>query len=128
MQITVTLAGIDTALKRLQLLDAGARALDDTTVVAGSPEAYAPGIETGRTRSGRVARRAGGAFMLTRAVQQVAPTVVPALVAALPQGADATRRALLGRGVAIAEAARPGTPVRTGNLRASFVAATGRGR
>lgn len=126
MQITITLTGIDAARTILALLDAGARALEATTVVAGSPEAYAPGIETGRTRAGRVARRAGGAFMLAGGVQTVLPTIGPALLEALPQGADPTRRAMLGRGVAIAEAARPRTPVKTGNLRASFVAVAGR--
>jgi hypothetical protein len=50
------------ALRALGDLAAGARALGGARMEIGSRLPYAYGIETGFTRSGRVARRAGGAW------------------------------------------------------------------
>lgn len=111
--------GADRARAMLGLHADGARRLAVTRVVVDSPLPYAFGIETGRHRSGRLARRAGGAWMIRRG-----------LAAALPSAAEYARGAdpldprwprllvaLAGRAV---ERARGYTPVVTGALRASL--------
>jgi hypothetical protein len=99
---------------------------------------YAQGIETGRRRSGRVARRAGGAYFMRDALAQVQPKIGPTLVDALPRGPAAVNHAMEGLAHDVLLAATQllttrvyGAPVprgrsgrarwsRTGNLRRSL--------
>jgi hypothetical protein len=108
------------ALRALGDLAAGARALGGARMEIGSRLPYAYGIETGFTRSGRVARRAGGAWMLRDAKEAVRSQIEPVLAAALPHGPSAVDAAFRRLGAFAVQAARARTPVVTGRLRASI--------
>lgn len=121
--ITVDMATAATYLGRLE--DAAAQ-VGAQRLVAGSPLPYGGPIEIGFTRTGRVARRAGGAFMLrdgmNAATAKVESLVVAHLTAPGKGGKgleDGIRRTVLGE-------VQARTPVRSGRLRDSFVVRAGR--
>jgi hypothetical protein len=92
----------------------------------GTNKVYAWGIEFGRRRNGQLARKVGGAFMLTDAYQAHAPNLAPTLAANLPKGPQATWNALVGQAMLIRNDARQRTPVVSGDLKRSIqIAATG---
>lgn len=115
----VRIMGLNEAERYLRRLQGGAAA-SNATVRVGTAVVYAHGIEFGRRRNGRLARRAGGAFMLTGALESIQPRIKPALARALPEGQQAVRDALLRLGYQVEAAAKPRTPVKTGNLRRSI--------
>lgn len=125
MQVSIHVDGLDRVRSLFgRILQAAAHA-NGPVIVLSSDRPYAYGIETGRHRSGRLARRAGGAFMFRDGIAAVRPRVPAALGKALLQGSaavDAAKRQL--NADAVAEVQRR-TPVRTGRLRAS-VRASGR--
>lgn len=70
--LRITLQGMDDAQKQIKRIERGAAAMGRYRAVVGSKLPYAWGIEYGRhNASGKLARRAGGAFYLTNAVNQV---------------------------------------------------------
>lgn len=70
MQITLT--GMDNAEKQMARIERGLEALKAYTGVVYSKMPYAYGIEFGRHRkSGKLARKAGGAFYIRRAIDTV---------------------------------------------------------
>jgi len=112
--------GVEEAEALLQKLNGGVVTADKTAVRVGTAVVYAWGIEFGKRRSGRAARAAGGAFMLTGALKAIQPDIGPTLEGALLAGEDATRKALLGLGYRVEALAKSHTPARTGNLRRSI--------
>lgn len=118
--IAVRVSGVRESQAYLQKLADGAKAVGGMVVVVGSPLKYAFGIETGRHRSGRLARRAGGARMLTRGLQSVHSRIKPTVVAALPHGRAAARAAVLRLGYDVQRFAQAHTPVVGGGLRRSL--------
>jgi hypothetical protein len=90
-----------------QLADT-ARAMGGARVEAGSTEPYTFGIETGRTRSGRLARAA------------IAARIQPTLAAALMQGPAAADAAFRGLGDELVREIQARTPVVSGRLRGSM--------
>lgn len=108
------------ALKALGDLAAGARAAGGARVEVGSDEPYAYGIETGFRRSGRLARRAGGAWMLRDAKAAVEPQIEAVVGAALPHGAAATDTAFRRLGEILVGEIQARTPVVSGRLRDSM--------
>jgi hypothetical protein len=102
-----------------QLADT-ARAMGGARVEAGSTEPYTFGIETGRTRSGRLARAAGGAWMLRDAKAAIAARIQPTLAAALMQGPAAADAAFRGLGDELVREIQARTPVVSGRLRGSM--------
>lgn len=81
-------------------------------------ERYAYGIETGRTRSGRRARRAGGAYMYRDGIKAMQPKVRSTIAQAVVKGpseVDAAKRKL--NNDAVGEVVKR-TPKRSGALRA----------
>jgi len=122
----VTVDGLPVAMRYFATMQAAMREVDHLRLVAGSALDYAYGIETGRTRRGRVARRLGGAFMVARGLEETQLMIPGLIVRMLEQGSgagkdttDAIRRTLLGH-------IQARTPVRTGRLRDSFVVKAGR--
>lgn len=68
----ITLKGLDDAEKQFTRIERGLSALKDYTGVVFSRLPYAYGIEFGRHRkSGKLARAAGGAFYIRRAIDTV---------------------------------------------------------
>lgn len=125
MDLTARIVGLDVAERYLRQLQAGAAYAATIQSRIGAAAPYAWGIEFGRRRSGRLARRAGGALFLTNAWRAVWPTVTPTLAVALPGGEAAVARAVarLEREVVAGAAAR--VPVVSGNLRRSLYTTPG---
>lgn len=86
-QSGVTISGLDDAKAAFARMARGASQAANAQVLVGSPLQYAYGIETGRHRGGRLARRAGGVFYLTRATEHVIPTVRSRMATAVKDGA-----------------------------------------
>lgn len=118
--LSVTILGVEEADALLSRLNSGVEVAAHQVTRVGTAVVYAWGIEFGRRRSGRTARAAGGAFMLTNALARVRNDVPATLERALPNGDDATRKALLGLGYQVEALAKAATPTRTGNLRRSI--------
>lgn len=103
----------------------------------GSDLVYAAGIETGRRRSGRVARKAGGVFFMRNALEQVTHSgSVQGAIGDLPNNPDALRGIRQKLANAVAERARkilvpfnysPSTRRHTGNLARSIRVTSGGG-
>lgn len=127
----VRITGHAHAQRVLEHLRDGGRAVSDARVRVGSPLQYAPGIETGRTRGGRVARAAGGLHFLERGLDHAAKRFDKGDFAqALEHGAAATVRAIVAFGHDVEAAAKqllspfpysPRTKRRTGSLRRSVI-------
>jgi hypothetical protein len=115
-----------TAATYFGTLEQAAAEVGALRLVAGSPLPYAYGIETGRTRTGRVARRLGGAHMLRAGMEAASDTIESLVMAHLARPGrggkameDGIRRTVLGE-------VQRRTPVRSGRLRDSFVVRAGR--
>ncbi len=68
----ITLNGMEDAQKQLERIERGTKAMGNYRAVVGSRLPYAWGIEYGRHRkSGKLARRAGGAMYITNAINTV---------------------------------------------------------
>lgn len=102
-----------------QLRDACGR-FNGPLLRVGSALPYAYGIETGRTRGGRLARRAGPANFLRGAIGRVEPRLRAVVSDALLDGGDAAERAIAQAGEALVEEAQRLVPVRSGRLRRSI--------
>lgn len=116
----VQIEGVERVSAYLKEIREGAETAGHETILVGSPLRYAFGIETGRHRGGRLARRAGGAYYLRDAFRAVQPRIRPALVAALPKGAQAVLQAMRKLGYDVEREAKERVPVRTGTLRRSL--------
>lgn len=70
--LRITLNGMEDAQKQMQRIERGTKAMGRYTGEVGSKLPYAYGVEYGRHRkSGKLARRAGGAFYITHAIETV---------------------------------------------------------
>lgn len=87
MSLTLKLIGLDESFDNLVLIRQAAAELGRTRLSIGSDLPYAYGIETGRRRDGRIARRAGGLYFLSGAARDVAPDVTGLIVRSLDRGA-----------------------------------------
>jgi hypothetical protein len=94
--IGLNVRGLKPARAFLDLLRSGVTVLERNQFGVRSDLVYAPGIETGRGRGGRLARRAGGAYFMRDALAHVQPRIVPALVDALPRGPAAVTHTMEG--------------------------------
>ena len=118
--LRVKLEGLDKASNRLAQLREAFRSFGGKTVLVGSNLVYAYGIEFGKTRSGRLARRVGGAFMLRNALNEIRPQVDDVLRSALSGNVPDLGSALYKLGLRLQTIAQGQTPVRTGSLRRSM--------
>lgn len=96
MTTGVQVFGIDEANTALTRIDGGAVAASRLTVRIGSGLVYAFGIETGRHRGGRLARRAGGVRYLSGAVQRVlaTPGIDRTIASDVAEGPEGGKRAI----------------------------------
>lgn len=115
--LTVTISGVREARQYFATLKSGAEALGKLAVLVGFSKVYAFGQETGRYRSGRLARRAGGAWMLRSGLARVQPDIKREIVDAVEKGPSAVLSAGLRLGYRVEAIAKPLTPVRSGALR-----------
>ena len=118
--IDIKLDGLDKATARLNALKESFRSFGGKTVLVGSNLVYAYGIEFGKTRSGRMARRAGGAFMLRNALNAIRPEVDDVFRGALSGNVPDLGMALYKLGLRLQSLAQGQTPVKTGSLRRSM--------
>jgi hypothetical protein len=105
--------GAPAAAQRLALIRETAARLSRQTVSVGTVKPYAYGIETGRKyHSGRLARRAGGAFMLAGGLEEARPRIGPLYLAAILRGRPSETGLVLGNvGRMVQTAIRRLTPV-----------------
>lgn len=122
----IRILGAKEADAYLKNIGAASREAGRTVVRVGTALKYGHGIEFGRHRGGKLARRAGGAFYLTGAFRQVQPRIKRELAAALPKGAAAVLGAMRRLAADVERIAKQRVPVRTGNLRRSIHTVTGR--
>lgn len=118
--IDVQIRGIAQTEAVLSLYQRGCEAAEANAVVVGTNLVYAYGQHEGKYRSGRLARRGGGTYFLTRAVAAVAPTIGPMLAAALSNGPAAVGQAMQAIGFRVQAAAVPLAPIKSGALRGSI--------
>ena len=123
--LQATILGVEEAVALLNQLNAGAKEAGADSITVATSIVYAFGMEFGRYRSGRLARRAGGSFALTGSFQEVAPGLVAALAQAVPQGAAAVRQALTKAATDIQGLAAVRSPRVSGTLAASFTVIPG---
>jgi hypothetical protein len=127
LQLSITSKGIPEVRSFLGAVQAGAKAASGPIIVLTNKEPYASPIETGRfksgPRAGQVARKAGGAFMYKRGIDEVRPQIGPALAKAIVSGggAAAVQAAEKDLNDKAVEAVQKNTPVRSGNLRAGVM-------
>jgi hypothetical protein len=95
-------------------------ALEGARLSVGSALPYAFGIETGRHRGGKLARKAGGAQMIGRGWQTVRGQVAGRIAESLKGGEEGVAREIDAIGRDTANAARPFTPVVSGALQRSI--------
>lgn len=119
VSVSIKVSGLDKARSLLGNLAAAAVHVNGPIISLASAVPYAYGIETGRHRGGRRARRAGGAFMFRDAITAMRPRVAPAIGKALFGGTAAVQRAKADLNRQAVEDVRKRTPVRSGRLRDS---------
>lgn len=119
MQISIRTGGFVERLTAVRAIGEAGRAVNGPLAAFGSRLPYTFGIETGRHRGGRLARRAGGAFMFRQGAadaQQLARQILPAAIVRGPAAVGQAKRKLRDYGI---ERIRKYTPVRSGRLRNS---------
>jgi hypothetical protein len=120
MPIDVRLRGLQEGVQALHQLRDGAGRFNGPLLRVGSDLVYAWGIETGRTKGGRLARRAGPAHYLRGGLEREAPRLKATLAAALDDGVRAVDQAVDKAGKGVVEEAQRLVPVRSGRLRGSI--------
>ena len=111
--------GVEEAQSFMAKLMSGGEAATGTIGV-GTTTVYAYGIEEGVTRGGKLARRAGGAHYLRRALETTAPKWPEALAKALPKGEQAVNAAQKALAEQMTANAKEYVPVKTGALQRSL--------
>lgn len=94
MSLILKLIGLDQALDNIVMVRSGAAELGRTRLSVGSDLPYAYGIETGRRRDGRIARKAGGLWFLSGAARDVGPGAADTIVRSLDRGVPGVDGAL----------------------------------
>ncbi len=79
----IRILGADEVRARLEAMRRSIASAGDEDVIVGSNLVYAPGMEYGRHPGGRLARRAGGTFALTDALEAVKPAIVSVVAQAI---------------------------------------------
>lgn len=119
-QSGVRVVGVREAQRYLRDLADASRNAAKAAVQVGSPLGYAYGIETGVHRGGRLARRAGGVFYLTRALEHERPSIVPTVAKALDDGPHAALDAMKRIGFNVERTAKALVVRVTGTLQRSI--------
>jgi hypothetical protein len=118
--MAIRLTGYREGVQALQQLRNGAGQFSGVMLRLGSPLIYAWGVETGYTRTGRVARKAGPARYLQGGLESIQREAPAEIVGALPKGAGAVNLAIGRLGRRAQQRAQQIVPVRSGALRASI--------
>jgi hypothetical protein len=117
----VRLIGLTEGVQALRVLRDACGRFHGPVLRVGSDLIYAWGIETGRTKGGRVARKRGPANYLSGAITTVAPKLRKHIVQALDDGgSDALDHAMDDAGKDLVTEARARVPVVTGRLKRSI--------
>lgn len=113
--------GLEEGVALLERLRTAAGQFTGSLLRVGTPLGYAWGIETGFRQGGGVARRAGGAYYLRGASQQVlTETLGHRYAQALPQGPGAVRQVTTQTEQQLVVAAQGLVPVVSGRLQGSI--------
>lgn len=117
--IKIEATGITVAQRRLGIIEEGAKRLGRTRILVGSNLKYAFGIEYGRHRGGRLARRAGGAGFLRKGLDSIRGTL-PADISQAIESGGSVYDAVFRNALRVEDVAKANTPVVTGTLRRSL--------
>lgn len=117
---SVELRGLAAGVQALKQVRDAAGRFRTPMLRVGSDLVYAWGIETGRTRGGKVARKAGPANYLRGAQQRVEPTLRAKYAQAVEEGPAAVDRVNDEAGRALVAAARSIVPAVSGRLKGSI--------
>jgi hypothetical protein len=117
--INIKIVGVEPAVSTLRLFKEGAERLGGLRILVGSNLKYAYGIEYGRHRGGRLARRAGGAYMLQKGFDSVVSTLKQDISQALATNGS-VYDAVFKNALRAETVTKENTPVKTGSLRRSF--------
>lgn len=120
--------GLDAAKDFFDKVQAGVRAADGVEIRVQNAVPYAYGIITGFRRDGRVARRAGGSFSLSRGLEAMQSQIAPTLAFALPFGHNAVLSAFTLLGRALQNSVQEREVVKSGNLRRGYTVVLRPGR
>lgn len=120
MAVFVDISGDKDVLRMFERAADGIHEVAQMDLFAGSTLPYAYGIETGRHRGGRLARRAGGAYMLRDAVNDTVRQAPAMLAERIIDGPRPARAAMLAIGDTVVNRAKARTPVVSGALRDSI--------
>jgi len=115
----IRITGLVEALRAVDAVGEAGKQVNGPIATFASLLPYAYGIETGRHRGGRLARRAGGAYMFRRGIDEVkaqAPAILGPAILKGPASVGQAKRKLRDLGI---ERIRSYTPVRSGRLRTS---------
>lgn len=116
----IDLIGVPEVHKALSNLEDGVAEMVKAPVGVGSALPYAYGIEYGRHRSGKLARRAGPAKYMQGAIQKEIPGITKRLAKAIEGGASDVRDEKQKIAEDMTKAAQDIVPVVTGALRSSL--------
>lgn len=117
--VTIRVNNLTRAVDLVRQISLSGEAWGKTRIRAGSPLAYARGIETGVKRNGVIARKAGGAFMFKKGIEKLKAVIRAELAAAAllgPAGITALARRASTQLVGFVQEE---TPVVSGDLRTS---------
>jgi hypothetical protein len=118
--ITLRVNGVEVATRELNVLATACRVLNGPLVMVTSEQVYAYGINFGRSRGGRLARRAGGAHFMEAGATYLRSNARGIIATALERGEGSTEAALRDLGEGAVAAARSRTPRVTGALAGSL--------
>lgn len=126
--LEVRIKGTREGLEYMQQLRSAVGQYTGTVLRLEADKPYAYGIEFGRHRSGRLARKAGPAYYMRGAWQRVRPGTGLLIALTLADGPVAVREAQREIGRRLVHEARDIVPVRSGALRESIRAIPGGSR
>lgn len=119
LSIDFHVIGLDKAVAYFKKLAEEANRVGKIRILVGSNLKYAYGIEYGRHKGGRLARRAGGAFMLKQGFDSVQDTLRADIARAIETNGS-VYDAMFKNALRAEAVAKANTPVKTGSLRRSF--------
>jgi hypothetical protein len=115
--MNVRLEGLPEGLRVIGEWRAGCATISRRRLQIVADAVYAYGMETGHFASGKLARRAGGAFFMRDAVDSLRRSFTSSLAQAIPHGSAAVHAAQDAETRVAVGVAQENAPVRSGNLR-----------
>lgn len=121
-EVTIRVHNLKKAADLVRQISASAQVWGKIKIRAGSPLVYARGIETGVKKSGQVARKAGGAWMFKKGIEQIKAIIRAGLGPAAIAGPAAVQALATSASAQLVTFVQEETPEVSGDLRRSIFA------